>query len=185
MIEFRFHGRGGQGAVVGAKIFATALFSEGKFVQAFPFFGVERRGAPVTAFVRVNDKKINLRSQIYEPDHLVVMDHHLLNNTSTFKGFKKNGFVLINTRFDVKELSKNPQFLGCKLATVDASKIAVAEHLGSHSSPIVNTAIIGALCKITGLCSIDSVCNAIKKGAPINPLGNARAAQRAFEEVVI
>lgn len=183
MIEIRFHGRGGQGAVIGGKILATAIFSEGKFVQAFPSFGVERRGAPVTAFVRIDDKRIDLRSQIYHPDHLIILDHTLLKNPATFDGFKGEGWVLVNTKSSPDELRLVPGLVDRKLASVDASGIAVRNRLGSASSPIVNTAILGAFCRITNICSIDSVCVSIKKGVPIKAEANAVAAREAFEGV--
>jgi 2-oxoisovalerate ferredoxin oxidoreductase gamma subunit len=183
MIEIRFHGRGGQGAVIGSKILAQAIFSEGKFVQAFPSFGVERRGAPVEAFVRVDDKRIDLRSQIYAPDHLVILDPTLLNNKGTFDGFKGHGWILVNTGHSPEELGEVLELKGVRLATVDASAIAVRNRLGSPLSPIVNTAIVGAFCRITEICFIDSILAAIEKGVPIKPDLNAKAAQEAYEEV--
>ncbi|MFH0798736.1 MAG: 2-oxoacid:acceptor oxidoreductase family protein [Pseudomonadota bacterium] len=183
MIEIRFHGRGGQGAVIGGTILATAVFAEGKFVQAFPSFGVERRGAPVTAFVRIDDLRINLRSQIYQPDHLIILDPTLLGNKAAFDGFKGEGWVLINTKKTPEELSQIQKLANFKLASVDASSIAVRNRLGSAMSPIVNTAIIGAFCRITGICSMDAVAKAIKKGVPIKAEANAKAAMEAFEEV--
>ncbi len=184
MIEIRFHGRGGQGAVIGGKILATAIFYEGKFVQAFPTFGVERRGAPVAAFVRVDDDRINLRSQIYEPDHLIILDPTLIKNPATFQGFKKLGWVLINTKYTPEKFSELPGLEDVKIATVDASHIAVKNRLGSPSSPIVNTSILGAFCRVTKICSIDSICEAIKKGVPIKPDANIAAAKEAYDEVI-
>lgn len=183
MIEIRFHGRGGQGAVIGGKILATAVFTEGKFVQAFPSFGVERRGAPVTAFVRIDDARIDLRSQIYKPDHLIVLDPTLLSNPATFDGFKREGWVLINSKKAPEEISSHPKLAGLRVATVDASGIAVRNRLGSAMSPIVNTAILGAFCRITGICAIDAVCASIKKGVPVKAEANAKAAKEAFDEV--
>lgn len=183
MIEIRFHGRGGQGAVIGGKILATAVFAEGKFVQAFPSFGVERRGAPVTAFVRIDDTRIDLRSQIYKPDHLIVLDPTLLSNPATFDGFKGEGWVLINSKKGPEEVSSHPKLAGLKVATVDASGVAVRNRLGSAMSPIVNTAILGAFCRITGICAIDAVCASIKKGVPVKAEANAKAAREAYEEV--
>ncbi len=179
MIEIRFHGRGGQGAVIGSKVLAVAIFSEGKFVQSFPAFGVERRGAPVTAFLRIDANQINLRNEIYNPDHLIVLDPTLMNNTGIFAGLKKGGWVLINSRSQISNL-RSPDN---KVATVDASAIAVRNRLGNVTSPIVNTAILGAFAKITGICSIDSICKAIKKGVPIKPEENAKAAREAYDEV--
>lgn len=183
MIEIRFHGRGGQGAVIGGKILATAVFAEGRFVQAFPAFGVERRGAPVTAFVRIDDERIDLRSQIYRPDHIIVLDPTLLNNPTTFDGLKEGGWVLVNTKKGPAELAHIPALAPFRIATVDASGIAVQNHLGSALSPIVNTAILGAFCRITGICSLDAVCGAIAKGVPIKADANAKAAREAFEAV--
>ncbi|MBI2342520.1 MAG: 2-oxoacid:acceptor oxidoreductase family protein [Deltaproteobacteria bacterium] len=179
MIEIRFHGRGGQGAVVGSKVLSIALFSEGKFVQAFPAFGVERRGAPVTAFLRINDNIINLRNEIYSPDHLIVLDHTLMNNPAIFTGLKKGGWVLVNSKIK----AQNAKLADNKIAVVDASHIAAKNGLGSATSPIVNTAILGAFAKITGICSIDSVCSAIKKSIPYKPEANAAAAREAYEQV--
>jgi len=183
MIELRLHGRGGQGAVIGGKILATAVFSEGKSVQAFPSFGVERRGAPVTAFVRIDDRQINLRHQIYHPDHLIVLDSTLMNNPLIFDGFKPGGVILINTKLDPAAFRKNPRLAENRIATVDANAIAIRHRVGSATSPIVNTAILGAFCRVTEICSIDSVCQAIKKGVPIKPDANAAAAHDAYEEV--
>lgn len=184
MIEIRFHGRGGQGAVIGGKILATAVFAEGKFVQAFPSFGVERRGAPVTAFVRIDDTRIDLRSQIYKPDHLIILDPTLLNNAATFDGFRGAGFALINTKKTPEDLAKVPLLAPYRLAAVDATGIAVRHRLGSAMSPIVNTAILGAFCRISGICSLDAVCSAITKGVPIKAEANAKAAREAFAEVL-
>jgi 2-oxoacid:acceptor oxidoreductase gamma subunit (pyruvate/2-ketoisovalerate family) len=183
MIEIRFHGRGGQGAVIGGKILATALFSEGKFVQAFPSFGVERRGAPVTAFVRMDDTRIHLRSEIYHPDHLIILDPTLLKNPDTFKGFQGEGCVLINSRRNPEELATRPELAGLRIATVDAGAIAVRNRLGSAMSPIVNTAILGAFVRATGLCSIDAIEKAVLKGVPIKAEANAKAAREAYDEV--
>ena len=183
MIEIRIHGRGGQGAVIGGKILATAVFSEGKSVQAFPSFGVERRGAPVTAFVRIDDHQINLRHQIYYPDHLIVLDSTLMNNPSIFDGFKPGGIILINTRLDPDAFRKNPRLGQNHIATVNANAIAIRHRVGSATSPIVNTAILGAFCKVTEMCTIESVCAAIMKGAPIKAEANAAAARDAYEEV--
>ena len=96
MIEIRIHGRGGQGVVVASKVIAAAFFSEGKYVQAFPFFGAERQGAPVAAFVRIDDKKINLRCMIYNPDYLIVLDPNLPFEINLTEGLKKSGTIIIN-----------------------------------------------------------------------------------------
>jgi 2-oxoacid:acceptor oxidoreductase gamma subunit (pyruvate/2-ketoisovalerate family) len=184
MIEIRFHGRGGQGAVIGGKILAQAVFTEGKFVQAFPTFGVERRGAPVMAFVRADDERINLRSQIYTPDHLIILDPTLLNNEATFNGFRGKGWILINSPKAPEEFKDIPHLAGLQIATVDAGSIAIQNRLGSPMSPIVNTAILGAFCRVTEICSIDAILGAIEKGVPVKPEQNAKAAREAFDSVL-
>lgn len=183
MIEIRFHGRGGQGAVVGSEILAIAAFAEGRFVQAFPFFGIERRGAPVTAFVRIDDERIYLRSQIRNPAHLIILDPTLLKNPSTFEGFEGKGWVLINHKKRPHDMDAITELAGLSVATVDANDIAVRNRLGSAHSPIVNTAILGAFARITGICSLDSIIEAIKKTVPLDPEANAKAAREAYEEV--
>ncbi len=182
MIEFRFHGRGGQGAVIASKILACAFFAEGKYVQAFPQFGVERRGAPVQAFLRIDDDKIRIRNAVYTPDHLIVLDPNLIEQIDVTSGFTKEGLVLVNS---AKPPSEFKRLSGLKVATVDASKIAVDNRLGSASSPIVNTAIIGAFAKVSGLVGIDSVKAAILDDVPIKPDANAEAAQQAFDSAVM
>ena len=104
MIEIRFHGRGGQGAVVASNILAEAAFMEGKDVCSFPFFGVERRGAPVTAFTRVDSRPIRVKSGIYAPDHVIVLDPSLLKAVDVLAGLKKGGIVLVNTHSKAAEL---------------------------------------------------------------------------------
>ncbi|XRP97005.1 pyruvate ferredoxin oxidoreductase subunit gamma [Methanocaldococcus sp. 16A] len=174
MIEIRFHGRGGQGAVTAAQILAKAAFYDGKYCQAFPFFGVERRGAPVMAFTRIDDKKIRLRSQIYNPDYVVVQDATLLESVNVVEGLKENGAVVINT-------VKDDLDLGFKTYTIDATGIAL-DVLGI---PIVNTAMVGAFAGATKLVTLESVKKAILdtfKGK----LGekNAKAAEVAYNEML-
>ncbi|WP_456366497.1 pyruvate/ketoisovalerate ferredoxin oxidoreductase subunit gamma [Thermococcus sp.] len=182
MIEVRFHGRGGQGAVTAANILASSAFKEGKYVQAFPFFGVERRGAPVTAFTRIDDKPIRIKTQIYEPDIVVVLDPSLLETVDVTAGLKDGGTVIINTEKSkdevLKELKKKP----AKLALVDATTIAL-EVLGL---PITNTAILGAVAKATGIVGLDYVKEAIKETFS-GALGekNAKAAEEAYNKTVV
>jgi 2-oxoisovalerate/pyruvate ferredoxin oxidoreductase gamma subunit len=181
MLEIRFHGRGGQGAVIASKILACAFFMEGRFVQAFPQFGVERRGAPVQAFLRVDPERIRIRNAVYTPDHLVVLDANLIEQVDVTSGFKREGFVLVNSG---RRPDAFPRLAGLRVATVDAGRIAVENRLGSASSPIVNTAILGAFARVSGLVGIDSVVKAILDEVPIKPEANAQAARRAFDSVV-
>ncbi|MGB9637123.1 MAG: 2-oxoacid:acceptor oxidoreductase family protein, partial [Thermoplasmata archaeon] len=141
MYEIRFHGRGGQGAVIASNLLAEAFFIDGYDVQAFPYFGVERRGAPVTAFTRADKKPIRVKMQIYEPDYVVVLDPSVLLKTDVTAGLKEGGIVLINTP---KPPSSFKDKIRAKVYTVDASAIAMKHRLGSKAAPIVNTAILGA-----------------------------------------
>ena len=179
MIEIRFHGRGGQGAVVASKVLAVAFFHENLYVQSFPAFGVERRGAPIMAFLRVDRQPIQLRVNIYEPDHIVVLDPTLIGAIDVTSGLKENGWVVINSHqppeaFDLK---------GFRKATVDATSVAIRNGLGSRTNPIVNTAILGAFSKVTGLVGIDSIALAIREEVPGKKNENAKAAREAYNEV--
>ncbi|MFH1024220.1 MAG: 2-oxoacid:acceptor oxidoreductase family protein [Planctomycetota bacterium] len=178
MIEIRIHGRGGQGAVVAAQVLAGALFREGRYVQSFPAFGMERRGAPVAAYVRYDDKPIRLRCQIDAPDHVIVLDHHLIETGSPTSGLKKRGWIVVN--WNIKERpSEVPK--GYRLAVVDAATIAAMNRLGSESIPIVNTAILGAFARATGLVTLESVLAAIRESVPVKAAENVLAAKQAHD----
>lgn len=182
MIEIRIHGRGGQGAVVASKVLASAFFEEGKYVQVFPEFGVERRGAPVTAYARVDESVINLRCRIYNPDHIIVLDHTLIGVVDVTEGLKAGGWALVNSDRHVNAVEELKEF---NVATVDATRIALRYRLGSRASPIVNTSIVGAFAKITGLVGIESVAKAIRDEVPADQSSNEKAAREAFESVLI
>lgn len=183
MIEIRFHGRGGQGAVIGSEVLAHAFFFEDRFVQAFPAFGVERRGAPVTAFCRTDDKPIHLRNQIYAPDHVVVLDPTLIESGGITQGLKVGGTIVMNSK---KRPSYYQHLLGndYEIYIVDAASIAVEHRLGSPQNPIVNTAILGAFSRATGLVKIESVGQAIEEYVPVNKESNMKAARAAYERVI-
>lgn len=177
MRELRIHGRGGQGAVIASKLLAVALFKEGRWVQSFPAFGVERRGAPVTAFLRVADVPIRLRCEISEPDDLIILDPTLIAATDVTAGLKPGGLILINSNRPpeyYEELSH--RFI---VATVDASAIAQRNGLGSRSQPIVNTAILGAFAVASGIVSLEAVCSAIAEEVPMHREANVAAAREA------
>ena len=180
MIEIRFHGRGGQGAVVASKVLAVAFFHESLYVQSFPAFGVERRGAPVMAFLRVDKQPIHLRVNIYEPDHIVVLDPTLIGAIDVTSGLKQNGWILINSHRPPEAFS---HLKGFQSATVDATSIALRNGLGSRTNPIVNTAILGAFSKVTSLVGIDSIALAIREEVPGKKNENAAAAREAYLEV--
>lgn len=179
MQEIRFHGRGGQGTVVASVILAKAFFKAGYYVQTFPVFGVERRGAPVEAYLRLADQKILIRSNVYTPDHVVVQDIKLLNSVDITKGLKPGGFILLN----MPEMPDNPMFGGYKVAVVDANKISLAHRLGTRTQPIINTAMMGAFAKVMGMPPLDVVAEAIKQEIPVKQQQNIDAAVQAYEEV--
>ncbi|MDX1675532.1 MAG: 2-oxoacid:acceptor oxidoreductase family protein [Longimicrobiales bacterium] len=177
MRELRIHGRGGQGAVIASKVLAVALFREGRWVQSFPAFGVERRGAPVTAFLRLDDEPIRLRCEIREPDDLIVLDPTLVDAIDVTAGLKEGGGILINT--DRPPSAYSDLTARYAVATVDASAVATARGIGSRSQPIVNTAILGAFATWSGLVSLDSVCAAIAEEVPSRTEENQAAAREA------
>jgi 2-oxoacid:acceptor oxidoreductase gamma subunit (pyruvate/2-ketoisovalerate family) len=179
MIEIRFHGRGGQGTVVASKILADALAKEGNFVQAYPEFGVERRGAPVFAFIRIDHQPIYDKSRIYNPDHVVVVDPTLVEAIDVTEGLKDGGYIIINSPKKPEDFKFPDKF---KVFTIDATEIAVRHKLGTLAAPIVNTAIVGAVVKILKLTRLESLVAAIKEGVPQKPEENVQAAIEAYEQ---
>ena len=181
MIEIRFHGRGGQGTVVASKIMANAVFLDGEYSQSFPAFGVERRGAPVTAFLRIDKEPIRIRTEIYEPDHLVVLDPVLVEQVPVVTGLKPEGTITINSNRPPEDFLQ--AFQGFCVATVPASQIAFRHRLGSSQFPIVNTAIVGAVAKVLGIVSMENLVKAIKEEVPAHAEDNADAAKEAYDKV--
>ncbi len=178
MIEIRFHGRGGQGTVVASKVLADALAKEGNYVQAYPEFGVERRGAPVFAFIRIDDKPIYDKSRIYTPDHIVVVEPTLVDAIDVTEGLKDGGVIIINSDKKPEEFKFPNKY---RVATVPATEIAVKHKLGTLVAPIVNTAIVGAVIRILNLAKLDSLVAAIKEGISIKLEDNVAAAREAYE----
>lgn len=180
VFETRFHGRGGLGVVTSAELLARAAISEGKYAQSFPSFGPERRGAPVQAFLRISEEPIRVRTNVYEPDIVVVIDPLLLRTIDVTSGLKENGKIIINTSKSVDELKTK---LGFKwpVATVNATRIA-RETIGL---PIANTAMVGAFLKVTGAVQMDSLLEQIKERFGNRAQANIEAMQRAYEETVI
>lgn len=175
MKEIRIHGRGGQGSVTAAELLAVAAFADGKFSQAFPAFGVERRGAPVQAFTRINEDPIRLRAQVYEPDYIIVQDPTLLEVVSVESGAKDDGVILINSDFEPEHFDLNTN---AKIITVNATKIA----LDIIGRPIVNTVLLGAFAGASGLIAPESIKNAVMERFP-GKVGekNAEAIQKAYD----
>ena len=181
MRELRIHGRGGQGAVIASKVLAVALFREGRWVQSFPAFGVERRGAPVTAFLRVADVPVRLRCEVAAPDDLIVLDPTLIDAIDVTAGLKPGGGILINSDRPPAHYAKLRERF--RVATVDAGAIAAAHGIGSRTQPIVNTAILGAFARWSGLVSLDAVCDAILEEVPVRGDANVAAARVAAASV--
>jgi len=181
LIEIRWHGRGGQGAVTSAELVAQAAIAEGKYAQAFPSFGPERRGAPVLAFVRISSQEpIRIRAEITQPDVVVVLDPRLLGIVNVAAGLKENGTLVINTRKSFEDIEA--QFkTKCKLAKVDATTIA-RETLGI---PITNTAMIGALVRATGVVELESVVEPLNNRFGRLAERNIKAMQKAYEETQV
>ncbi|MDD4271441.1 MAG: pyruvate ferredoxin oxidoreductase subunit gamma [Patescibacteria group bacterium] len=178
MIQIRIHGRGGQGVVTAAELIAIAAFKSGKQAQAFPSFGVERTGAPVEAYARIDNNPIILREQIYQPNVLIIQDASLLDNFDMSKGADKKTIAIINTAKDKSNLNINlPK---ANVYTIDATKIAM-EIIGKN---IVNTVILGAFARITDLVSLDALKQAIaEKFAGHDELiaKNIKAVEQAYK----
>lgn len=179
MKEVRFHGRGGQGAVTSAELVAQAAISANMFAQAFPSFGPERRGAPVQAFLRVSDKPIRLRSKVYKPDYVVILDSTLIGVVNPAEGLKSDGTIIINSNKSPDELKS--MFPGHVIAAVDASLIA-REELGV---PITNTTMLGALIKASGIVDIDYLEEPVKERFGAIAHKNINAYKRAYKETII
>ena len=181
LLEIRLHGRGGQGAVTAANLLAVAALRSGnKDAQASPFFGAERRGAPVKAFARISSEEINLRSQIYNPDLVIVLDQHLLDLVDVTEGLKRGGTLLINTKKRPAEIASYfPNTI--RVATVDATGLALKYEIKVGGIPVVNTAILGAIPKVTSAIKIEKIIEAIKERFPGESGDkNAKAARDAF-----
>jgi 2-oxoacid:acceptor oxidoreductase gamma subunit (pyruvate/2-ketoisovalerate family) len=180
MLEIRFHGRGGQGTVVATILLAKAFFRAGYQVQSFPFFGMERRGAPVEAYVRLDKEKILLRTNVYYPDHVVVQDQTLLPGVNITRGLKPGGWVLINSTTPPAD---RKQFIGYQLALVDANRIALKNQLGTRNHPIVNSAMIGAFARMTGMPPLEAIRDVIREEIPNTYMQNIAAAEDAYKDV--
>ena len=174
-MEVRIHGRGGQGTVKAAEIIVRTSVMDGKYGVSIPFFGFERQGAPVTAFVRLSDRPIRPKTRVYHPDCVIVMDAFLLENVDVFAGLRDGSTVILNAPGPVEGL----QFPACvaRVGIVDATGIAL-EALGRN---IPNTAMLGAFCAVTQAVPLEGLaaCAAEALGEK-----NAEAAQRGYSQVV-
>lgn len=181
IIEIRWHGRGGQGAVTSAELLALAAIEEGKFAQAFPSFGPERRGAPVLVFNRVSDATpIRARVSVTNPDIVVILDPGLLDIIDVTAGLKENGVLIINTTKTLADI-KSELCGPWRLAVVNATSIA-REIIGV---PIVNTTMLGALVRATDIIDIESLTEPLKERFGARAKGNMDACRKAYEETEI
>jgi pyruvate ferredoxin oxidoreductase gamma subunit len=182
-MEIRWHGRGGQGVVTANEILAGAALKEGKYIKAFPEFGAERMGAPIRAFARISDEPMTVHSQVYYPDAVLIIDPTLLKAVNVLDGLKEDGVVIANFP---EGKSKMAHVIGRseRIYAVNATKIAI-EEIGKG---MTNTAMLGALVKVTNVVSLDSIINEMnaKMGGKLSKdvlAKNLNAVKRAYEEV--
>ena len=186
MTEIRWHARGGQGAKTGSLLLAQAAAMEGKYSQGFPDYGPERMGAPMRGFTRISDEPIRLHCAISEPEMVVVLDDTLLSSVDVVSGTPvETGLIVVNTLKSAADVRRELKLEGRKIFTIDATGIAIDE----IGRPIPNAPMLGALIKVSGLLSLDTVKEQITKKfshgfRPEVLEGNLRAIQRAHEEVV-
>jgi pyruvate ferredoxin oxidoreductase gamma subunit/2-oxoisovalerate ferredoxin oxidoreductase gamma subunit len=181
MLEIKLNGRGGQGTMVAAKILAIAAARENLYVQAFPEFGVERRGAPVSAYVRIARDAIHERGRIQRPGHLMVLDPVLLDRPDLADTIAPHGWIVMNTAFapDVYRT----RFARFKLGTIDANSIAIARRLGSRFAPFVNSAMLGAFARAVPFARLETILVAIRENSPTKPEENVQAALQAYHDI--
>jgi pyruvate ferredoxin oxidoreductase gamma subunit len=175
MFEIRIHSRGGQGGVTAARLLALAAIHDGKYATAAPFYGAERRGAPIVSFVRIDGKPIKIYSQIKKPDMVVVLDASVMDVVDVLQGLKSGGKVLVNSQ-------QKREFAGFSSGYVDLTGIALKENLVVSGSPILNTPVIGALAKM-GIVSADSAKKAIRE--MFTDERNVKAAEIAYKEMCL
>lgn len=175
MIEIRFQGRGGQGVVVASEIFARSCFEEGSFAQGYSIFGGERRGAPVAAFVRISDERIYLKCDIEHPDHLVMFDGALFSPAEIEAQLRPGGTLLFNLG-DEPAPGLSAKY---RIGQIDAHRISKKHGLGA----IVNTAVLGAYARLSGIVSLDALLKVIENNVPAAIDKNLAAATEAYESV--
>jgi len=178
MIEIKFRGRGGQGAVIASEILGRAFFLEGKYPQCFSLFGGERRGAPVVGFLRVDEHPILLKCQIYQPDQMIIFDLSLVDELEILKELKPNGTLLINTHQEIGSFRKLRKF---RIGLIDAGPIARSHGLGAT----FNTAMLGAYVRLTHLIALKTLDETVRTMAPAKKEENVEAAREAYNQVKI
>jgi 2-oxoacid:acceptor oxidoreductase gamma subunit (pyruvate/2-ketoisovalerate family) len=184
VVEIVIHGRGGQGSVTAANLLVAAALKDGnKGVQAFPLFGAERRGAPVRAFARISESEIHLRSEIYEPDVVIIQDESIMELVDVLKGLKNNGKILINTTKSPYDFDFSKKY---HIATVDATGIAIKHGILVGGIPVVNTPILGAVPKVLNKVTLPSIQNVILEKWKGNAgKSNVEATDDAFNQVEV
>jgi pyruvate ferredoxin oxidoreductase gamma subunit len=175
--EIRIHGRGGQGNVTASEFLAEAAFADGLNAQSFPMFGSERHGAPVTAYVRISDRPIRLRSQIYEPDYVIVQDASLFSGTDVLEGLRDGGLIVINSSRPASGFAIPDKF---EVVAIPATELAL-EIVGK---PIINTIMVGAFAAASGEIRLEALEKSVRERYP-GELGEKEivAMRRAFETV--
>jgi len=181
-IEVRFHGRGGQGIVTASAVLSQAFFLEGKYPQSVPLYGPQRRGAPVTVFLRVGEKKIHLRSWVYAPQYVVVLDESLIEIASVTQGVPKGGTILVNAPHISREVLG---LEGFRLVGVDADEIAYRLGLGGPPYPRINTLMLAAFSRVTQLVSLESVIQAAKQKFPPQDERMETGMREAYERALL
>ncbi|MFP5115581.1 2-oxoacid:acceptor oxidoreductase family protein [Bacillaceae bacterium C204] len=180
MKEIRFHGRGGQGAVMASELLVHALVHKGNYGQSIPAYGFERRGAPLQAFVKLDNKPIRERVQVYQPDGIIVLDQSLMTQIPVYEGLKDNSFAVVNSSKQL-DFANSPQELQL-MASVNANRIA----LDIFNAPITNTILLGAFAAATELVELDSLKQAISDFFPEKIIDkNLKAVERGFKEVCV
>ncbi|HZD43085.1 MAG TPA: 2-oxoacid:acceptor oxidoreductase family protein [Methanomicrobiales archaeon] len=175
MFEVRIHSRGGQGGVTAARLLAQAAVMDGKYATACPFYGAERRGAPVVSYVRIDDRPVRIYSQIRRPDLVIVLDASIMETVDVLQGLKDGGSVLLNTSH-LQQLNTYHTY------GVDLTGIALSLSLVIAGSPILNTPVLGALARM-GLVTLDSAKTAIRD--MFSDERNVKAAEAAYQEMVV
>jgi len=186
LVEIRWHGRGGQGAKTASLLLADAAFNTGKYIQGFPEYGPERMGAPITAYNRISDERINIHSNIYEPDYVVVVDETLISAIDVTAGLKETGAIIINTEKAPEEVKKYLKGYKGKVCTINARKIS-EETIGKN---FPNTPMLGAVVKVGDIMEQEKFLEDMKdsfahkfKTKPEVIDGNMKAIERAMQEV--
>jgi len=184
LTEIRWHGRAGQGVVTAGELLAEAAMEEGKYFQAFPDYGPERMGAPIKSYTRISDEPIEVHHQILNPDVIVVVNPNLIGVVNLTEGLKEDGVAIINTPDSPADVRQKLGLKGGRVATLDATGIA----MDTLKRDIPSTLMLGAVAKVTGLVSLDSVVHLTKErlGEKLRSEvveANVTALKRAYEEV--